>query len=260
MCGGSNTFKKGGFSKLEMDTHESLQKLGLTSTEADIYLALLKIGESSVVGLSKVTKVHRRTIYDNLNILVRKGLVTFKVRKGVKIFGVNDPTIFRVQLEEKRDILEKAFPTLDHFYKTDLSPPVITIYEGTEATKVLIEDLSRTKGDVYWVTGGLKYFKALKHSKHFFVSKLKKLKFKTIQIDLKGAKEFIGLFGEQEIRLMPKSFASNIGFIIYGDIVGLGLARESGEVTLIHVESKDFAKGYKNYFNAIWKVAKPYPK
>ncbi|MCK5630725.1 MAG: TrmB family transcriptional regulator, partial [Nanoarchaeota archaeon] len=52
---------------------ESLKKLGLNKTESNIYLQLIKKGSLTAIEISKETKIHRRTIYDNLNILINKG-------------------------------------------------------------------------------------------------------------------------------------------------------------------------------------------
>jgi len=60
-----------------MEINKQLESLGLTTTESKIYTALLRAGESTAVQLSKEIEIHRRTIYDNLNILLKKGLVNF---------------------------------------------------------------------------------------------------------------------------------------------------------------------------------------
>ena len=88
-----------------MEIERALESLGLTKTESIIYLTLLKIGESTAVQLAKETKVHRRTIYDNFNILLKKGLVNFKIKNGVKYFGATNPITLQTFLEEKEKIL-----------------------------------------------------------------------------------------------------------------------------------------------------------
>jgi len=55
-----------------VDLIQKLESLGLTSTESKLYLTLLQVGESTAVQLAKETSIHRRTIYDNLAILIKK--------------------------------------------------------------------------------------------------------------------------------------------------------------------------------------------
>ena len=89
-----------------MDTITNLEFLGLTYTESKIYVALLKIGESTVVELAKKTSVHRRTIYDNLNMLIQKGLVNYNVKGGTKFYSASNPSVFQSILEEKNKVLK----------------------------------------------------------------------------------------------------------------------------------------------------------
>ena len=46
-----------------------LKDIGLTQREAEVYIALLKMGKSSVLDISKNVKIHRTNIYDNLENL-----------------------------------------------------------------------------------------------------------------------------------------------------------------------------------------------
>ena len=54
---------------------EQLESLGLTSTEADIYLILQEYQKLSVASMTKLTPIKRTTIYAATDELVKKGLV-----------------------------------------------------------------------------------------------------------------------------------------------------------------------------------------
>ena len=150
-----------------MNELTALQDLGLNDKEAKIYLALLKLGESTSVQIAKEIDVHRRTIYDNLNILMKKGIVGYKIKKGVKYFNASNPNSFGIFLEEKQHIFDDVLPSLLNRYKEKTTFPVIDVHVGTEAVKTILEDVIRQKGEAYWVGGGLFFFDTLGFSKQF---------------------------------------------------------------------------------------------
>ena len=60
-----------------------LEKLGLNKNEAKVYFGLLKKGQATASELVKSVGVHRNIIYDNLEKLIDKGLVSYVV-EGTK--------------------------------------------------------------------------------------------------------------------------------------------------------------------------------
>lgn len=70
---------------------EYLEELGLGKNEVKVYLALLKIGESKVNEIAKMSGIYRRTIYEALKGLVERGLVSHIIRGKKKYFTASDP-------------------------------------------------------------------------------------------------------------------------------------------------------------------------
>ena len=60
-----------------------LEKIGLTSNEASIYLTLLELGSSNINGIAEKLGSHRRTIYDCLIRLEQKGLTSHVIENDV---------------------------------------------------------------------------------------------------------------------------------------------------------------------------------
>ncbi len=235
---------------------ESLQRFGLSETEAKIYLALIKLKGASAVRLAKETQVHRRTIYDNLNILIRKGLASSKKKEGVQIFQARNPKSLRVFIDEKKEILESILPTLSKVYEERGEGIEIEVLAGLESAKGLVEEALQTKETAYWVGGGFFFFKALHFSKGFIQNKMKKMKIKTVQPNVEGIEELTRIMKKEDIRVLPKSFVSRCGYFVYGDTIALGLISEN-EAMVVRIKNKETAKGFKNYFDAMWQIGKP---
>ena len=64
---------------------EYLIRIGLTDGEAKTYLALLKTGSSSVGPIVKEAKVAYSNIYDILDRLLEKGLISFILKEKTKL-------------------------------------------------------------------------------------------------------------------------------------------------------------------------------
>jgi sugar-specific transcriptional regulator TrmB len=65
---------------------KSLEKIGLTKNETKVYLALLKIGTSKVGEILKESKLNSGKIYEVINSLEQKGLVSESTINNVKHF------------------------------------------------------------------------------------------------------------------------------------------------------------------------------
>ena len=68
-----------------------LEKVGLKEKEAKIYIALLKHGSSLANKLAKETNILRASIYDYLEVLLDKGLITYAIISGKKYFQAVEP-------------------------------------------------------------------------------------------------------------------------------------------------------------------------
>ncbi|MBS3127725.1 hypothetical protein J4410_01140 [Candidatus Woesearchaeota archaeon] len=86
---------------------ENLTKIGLGKNEAEVYLALLELGESKAGPISKQSKVPTSHIYPILDDLYKKGLISYKYANNVKIYYSNPPETLKTLYIEKQKNLEE---------------------------------------------------------------------------------------------------------------------------------------------------------
>lgn len=239
-----------------MELLEALRKIGLSETEAKIFLALLKKKESTAVQLAKETAVHRRTIYDNLNILLQKGLVSMKKKENVTYFQTTNPESLHIFLEEKNQIFNDILPTLQSLYEKDQISPRISVFVGLEGAKAVVEEITRSTATTYWMGGGLFFFQALKYSRAFVEQKVKTMNIKTIQPDIPEVRALLSIMPKQNIRVLPRSFMARAGYLVSHDTVAIGIIQEQ-EVTTIKIINKECADAFTNYFHALWLTGRP---
>ena len=71
-------------SNIMEDRLEILEEIGLSKNEAKIYLTLLDLGSATASKIADTSKMHRTTVYDALDRLVQKGIVSH-----IPIFNIN---------------------------------------------------------------------------------------------------------------------------------------------------------------------------
>lgn len=116
-----------------------LQNIGLSEKEIIIYLSLLQVDSSSVLDLSKKTKILRTSVYPILDSLQEKGLVS-EIKKGKKIYFQAEPPerigfyieSQRIKLEEQGSLAKEFIPRLKSLSRETGERPIVKIYEGRE--------------------------------------------------------------------------------------------------------------------------------
>src|SRR3989344_1268060 len=83
-----------------MDTR-LLEDIVLTKSEVSVYLALLDLGSSSTGKIVDKSQVSSSKIYEILDRLMQKGLVSFVIKEGVKHFEAAPPDRILDYAEEK---------------------------------------------------------------------------------------------------------------------------------------------------------------
>src|SRR3989344_5030598 len=89
-----------------MEIESTLETIGLTKNEVKIYLALLEIGATSTGAIIKKTGIHTSKVYDGLERLSEKGLVTYIIEANTKHYKAVNPDRILDFLDEKKKKIE----------------------------------------------------------------------------------------------------------------------------------------------------------
>lgn len=218
-----------------------LAKLGLNEKEAKVYLALLELGESNIQGLSIKSSVKRTTVYDVLESLKEKGLITEMTKNKKNVIVAEDPRKIENILDEKKDTLKRMLPELLSITNVLDNKPKIKFYEGISGIKEVYRDTLNYPDQelLAWVSEEaihsfdndqkfLDYYLEKRKDKKIWVraiapkneemEKYKKLDEKSLRrTRLVSQEEFpfeveINLYGKRRIGIM--SFGEKIGLIV----------------------------------------------
>ena len=242
---------------------KQLEELGLSKNEAKIYLFLLKRGATTTGSIIKETGTANSRVYESLNILIKKGLVSYNIQKDGKHFQAVDPKRLLNIEEERKEKIESLIPDLIKIQSSEGEKTTSAVYEEYAGFKTafnkIIDDCP--KNETIYILGFSEQLYATKSLRTFLTnmnlkSAKKKQKLKII-LD-KSIKETFGKDREKEkyteVRYMPKGYISPAAIDIFEDYVYIFLWEEKPFVYMI--KNKTIAESFKQYFNFLWKIAK----
>lgn len=238
---------------------DALVGIGLSSREAEAYIALLQLEEALASGISKKTGEARPNVYDTMKSLMGKGLVTYVIKNNRKYFRAASPSKLQDFLNEKGKMLSSALPGLLAMHKQAAKKPAVEVLEGREGLKTILNDVLRQKKEWFAFNVPGKGPEVLGPLVHAFEKErqktgipLKVIVVKTKQ-GLKRGKEFSEM-KYTHVGYMPETYASPASNWIYGDrIVIIYWSKELPFA--IRITDSRLAESYRNYFNAVWKAA-----
>ncbi len=233
---------------------QELREFGLTEKEVTVYLACLKLGTALVQEIAKAAGTYRTYTYEILRSLKEKGLVTYIIKSGKQYFEVAEPEKLLNILREKEIKIQKILPDLNTIYKTTPEKPKIEIYEGKEGLKSILDDMIKTKQEI-WVYGSTeKQIQLLNFYFPNFIVRRVAAKIRTkvltersppaLAIRKKSKEEL------REMRFFPKGIKFPTVTNIYGNKVAiLSLERE---IVGVIIENRDIVETQRTIFKLLW--------
>ncbi|MFH1207050.1 MAG: helix-turn-helix domain-containing protein [Patescibacteria group bacterium] len=206
-----------------------LKQLGLSDKEAQIYLALLNAGPSSVRTLAAAAQVNRGTTYDILKFLIKRGLASYYHQDKRQYFLAEDPEKLKKflhdrihELEESKTAVESIIPELKSVYDRAEDKPVVKYYQGAKGIKTVLSDvldvMSETNEKEYYVYSASDIRQHLYEGFPNFAKERVKRKIRCKVIALGSGGQ---LWGLDERKWLTKTEGSPTYMIIYQKKLGL---------------------------------------
>ncbi|MFH1439636.1 MAG: helix-turn-helix domain-containing protein [Candidatus Woesearchaeota archaeon] len=249
-----------------MDTSKlaDLLNIGLTEGEAKIYAALLELGASTVGPIKKRTKIAHSNIYEILERLITKGIVTTIIKNKTKIFQAVSPSNLSKYLDQKendlkkqRDILQKAIPQIEALQKIHPKQEAM-MFIGTKgllsAYEEFYKDGSKNDENLWIYVHNESYAKISdKFYLHTWLEMIDKVKSRGIaDISYKKSKFAKEFSKKHELRFVDFPIFS------HGEVYGnkfLLISWEDPVITVL-VHAKHVSDNFRKYFEEIWKKDK----
>ena len=245
-----------------MDT-KILEEIGLAPSEIAVYSALLKTGSAKVGLLIKEVSLHRSRVYEAINRLIEKGLVSYVIKNNVKFFSASAPERLLSYVEEQKEKLNKKEEDIKKILpelikKASLMPQAEAhVLYGKEGFKTMRKDVLKQGKDIYLIGGKGKEYGAFEYFfPNFDKERIKKkIKFKILtDFGVKQIKENKEL-KLAEFRELPEGYSTPAVINIYGDRVVNVLWKEDIPLCFMII-NKDIADSYRKWFELMWKMNK----
>jgi len=247
-----------------MQNHEkTLKEIGLTNAEAKVLIELYKVDSATVSDLAEQTKIYRTNIYDILESLITKGLVSYITKANKRYFQASKPQKLlevvkekeaRLQQQEKEvQSLVNNLLTLNKAKKEELRAE---IYQGKEGLKTLLNNILNEQKDYACFGYSAVSEKILPiFFKHWHKQRIK-LKIKRRLLAKEQMRNTLAVkIPLTETRYIQDEYNTPISIMIYGDKVWVLIPSGNENISLL-VESKKLAQSLLNSFEQLWKIAK----
>ena len=227
-----------------------LKQAGLTDNESKVYLSLIELGPSLAGQISRKTGLHRRTIYDVTEMLIKKGLIGYILKNNRRLFQASNPERILEILEEKQNLLQPLVSELQNKFTKTKTKEETNFYKGREGLKNIFQDQLSYK-EVLILGASPKAYEVLQFYFKWYdkARKEKKIKTRIIAQDRK-----IKRIPLAEIKYLPEKYQNPVSVNIYGDKTAIILWAK--DPIAIVIKNAEITEGYKNYFELMWKIAK----
>lgn len=242
---------------------KDLVELGFNNNEAEVYCALASYGRSDANQIIRKTKFHKNIVYDNLNKLIDKGLVTFINEKSRRVFILAPGKMLvkfiedqNKDIEIKMSLAQSISKDIEKIQKTIVIKQEVQVFRGKNGIRSFFE---RTlNGGDFYVFGAPKESVNIMEE-HFW----KNFSQKRIENSIKAKmifNESVRSFAKElmdkntQIRFFDKEFEPLTETHIQDDFVAIIVWIEEPILTLI--QDINVAKSHKKYFEDMWQKAR----
>jgi HTH-type transcriptional regulator, sugar sensing transcriptional regulator len=244
-----------------------LEEIGLTKSEIKVYEALLYLGSSKVGPIVQRAKIASSKIYELLDKLAEKGLITSHTENKVKYFKAVNPEYLLDYIKSKKDDLEnkeknlkKLMPELKQLYKEKKEDFEVEVFKGYKGVYNAFMEMIDTldKGDEFLVIGGGDEPSTNNRTKLFFENIHRKRSHKGIILRIvfsearRKSQKKMAFFPHTIPKYLPFGTPSTIN-IYKGTTILLTM---SPVPAAIRIKDKNITESYRIYFERMWKLAK----
>lgn len=239
---------------------ENLSKLGFSPSEIKVYLHLLRRGTSYATRVSSETKLNRTNVYEALERLVAKGVISFITRNKVKWFEAKSPESILSLIKERE---EETRRTKDNILKdiTDLKKSIdpnkksleANVFVGKKGLRMLLEEILEIDKPISIIGAELQFKDLFGNYFDLWHKKRAKKKIKQRSIFPEKLRKKLKRRKLLEYGFVNDTFTNPTTTVIYGD--NCLFIQWLKEPIAVKIQNKELTSSHLNYFNLMWTKA-----
>jgi len=232
---------------------EELHQAGLTENESKVYVTLLELGPSHAGLISRKSGLHRRVVYDTIEMLIQKGLIGYIMKNNVKLFQASNPERVLELLEEKEQYVNEIMPQMLSLFSKTKEKEETNFYKGKNGLKTVFEEQLAVGKEILILGASPLAYEILQFYFKWFDKRRVENRIKARIIFNKTERK--PRIPYSEIRFLPEKYSSPLAVNIYGDKVAIILWSKEKPFAVV-ITQKEIADGYRKHFELMWKIAK----
>lgn len=234
---------------------ENLTKLGFSPSEIKVYIHLLKTGSSYPKKMSSETKINRSNIYEALDRLIAKGVVSFITKNNVKWFEAKKPESIMSLIKEQEEEIEKTKKQLVHDFKKiafnqDRNSLEANVFTGKKGLRMIFEEILEERKPIFLIAAQFQFKEVF--GPYFELWHKKRIQQKIAQKSIVPIKYQAKIKKRKLLsyKFVDDSYTNPTTTIVYGD--NCIFIQWVKEPLAIKIHNKEIAKSHLNYFNMLW--------
>lgn len=254
ICSGRRKYFKYSCSYQNNTKTPGLERLGLTEAEIAVYLDLFRNGPGTATELAKRTDLNRSHIYEKIDSLISKGLVSFVVKNHARTFRAGPAERLLECVKEIETDIINLIPKLTAARIDDSQETSVEIYQGKEGMKTVFKDVIRLKENYVVLGEEGKFQQIFPVFIKQFLRDVAHYDIKERIISKESCRGTIAGTKNTQIRYLSDKYLSPSMIAVYGTKTAIWIWSEP--LTTILINSKSVADSFRSYFDVLWAVAK----
>lgn len=252
--------------EVQQNLYTSLKELGLTESEANLYITSLALGPATIVALAEHLNMPRPNVYKVIAGLEEHGLAKFSERKRhARTFVVEPPTVVLEKLREKREAVARldqtlvgAMPDLLALYHQGETPTKIKVLQGKDQwMKMFFQVLEETKGPVRFFGSADAFIGMIswETEKEWIAGRLQRGIHINVLLTPGADATTLRANDEKELRTTRLYHGKSVvtGFMLYANKV---IIWQPKAPLAVHIEDEFIVQMLGSVFDSLWEYAK----
>ena len=133
-----------------MNIRDKMEELGISRKASKVYLTLLKMGSGTVMDIAYKADINRCTVYDLLESLSKRKLVTHAYKGKRRIFIAQHPDNLNYSVQQQQSVVNDILPELGKYFEQAGGKQRIEYHEGIEGIAYANDQILRTTEKEYY--------------------------------------------------------------------------------------------------------------